>query len=170
MRSVLAVLVLAISIAGAQAADSPIKPFIGEYKGEAVSKNRDSIYFGTGLRGFGVKIVKEGDGFALTTTNTRRRGGKNKTKTATLNFFPASRPGVFKSKQSGEVADGKPYIWAEVKAQTLSIYILATQEDGGYDLLIYKRTLIEGGLKVTFRRIRDGSPVRIVFGRARRLK
>lgn len=152
------------------AADSPIKPFIGSYKGEAVSKRRDSIYFGTGLRGFGLTITAEGDGFALITTNTRKRGSKSKTKTTTLNFYPAKRPAVFKAKQSGEPADGKAYIWADVKGATLGVYILAAEENGGYDLLIYKRTLVEDGLKIVFRRVRDGSPIRIVFGRAKRIK
>lgn len=152
------------------AADSPIKPFVGSYQGEAVSKNRDSLYFGAGLRGFGLTIKEEGDGFALITTNTRKRGGKNKTKTLTLNFYPAQRKNVFKSRQSGEPADGKPYIWADVKGDTLGVYILAMQKTGGYDLLIYKRQLIDEGLKITFRRIRDGSPVRIVYGRAKRVK
>jgi len=154
----------------AQAADSPIKPFIGAYKGEAVSKRRDSIYFGTGLRAFGLTIKAEGDGFALVTTNTRKRSGKYKTKTTTLNFYPAKRAAVYKARQSGEPADGKAYIWAEVKGSTLGVYILAVEENGGYDLLIYKRTLVEDGLKIVFRRIRDGSPVRIVFGRAKRIK
>jgi len=154
----------------ALAAESPIKPFIGTFKGDAVSKNRDSIYFGTSLRGFGLTIKAEGDGFALVTTNTRKRGGKSKTKTTTLNFYPAKRAAVFKARQSGEPADGKAYIWAEVKGDTLGVYVLAVGKNGGYDLLIYKRTLIKDGLKIVFRRIRDGSPVRIVFGRAKRIK
>lgn len=170
MRYVFAGIVFLLSFSNAAAADAPIKPFVGEYKGEAVSKARDSIYFGTGIRAFGLKIAQEGDGFSLTTSNTRKRGGKTKTKTTTLKFYPANRPNVYKSRQSGEPADGKPYIWADIRGKTFSVYILAAQKNGGYDVLIYRRTLVDGGLKITFRRMRDGSPIRLVYGRAKRVK
>lgn len=153
----------------ATAAQDALKPFYGTWAGSALAKNRDSKYFGVGTRAAAITIAPEGDGFVITWT-TIKSGNAGKAKSATLHFRPAARKGVYKAEASGEPADGKPYMWASVVGKTMTLYILAVNDKGGYDLSIYARTITENGMTVRFRRLRDGEPIRIVSGTLHRRK
>jgi hypothetical protein len=148
-------------------ADDAVKPFVGRYEGSAVAKNRDSLYFGVGNRDMGIDISAKGDGFSVR-WSTIKKGGKRKNKTTTMTFVATPQPGIYKSEKNGEPIGGKPYSWAHIRGKEMRVYIFAVRKDGGYDLSIYRRTLTSDGMRVEFRRLRDGSPVRIVIGKAAR--
>jgi hypothetical protein len=64
-----------------------------------------------------------------------------------------------------------PYYWARIHGKTLSVYNIIINDDGGYEMQVYHRTLVgDDGLKVEFQRIRDGSPQRTVTGVLKRMK
>lgn len=154
----------------AAAAEDGLAAFFGTFGGDALAKNRESRYFGVGLRASEITIAKDGDGFTITWSTTKKGDGDAKTKSTSLTFEPAARAGVYKATESGEPADGKPYIWASVRDRTMTMYILAVNEKGGYDLSVYERTVTDDGMDIRFRRIRDGEPMRIVAGELKRLK
>ncbi len=163
-------LVLVWLFAGPAAAGvEQLKPFFGTWGGSAVAKNRDSKYFGVGTRASAITIAPEGTGFVIKWTTTKG-GNTAKAKTTTLHFTPAARANVYKAAVNGEPADGKPYIWASVAKGTMTVYILAVNEKGGYDLSIYERKVDGDEMVARFRRLRDGAPVRIVAGTLERQK
>lgn len=169
MRTLMIVLVAWLLVSPASAGQEELKPFVGTWGGSAVAKNRDSKYFGVGTRASSITIAAEGDGFVIKWT-TSKGGNTAKAKTATLHFVPAARKNVYKATVSGEPADGKPYIWASVENKTMTLYILAVNAKGGYDLSIYERKVDGGEMEIRFRRLRDGAPMRIVAGTLKRQK
>ncbi len=169
MRTLMIALVTWFLVAPAGAGQEELKPFYGTWGGSAVAKNRDSKYFGVGTRASTIIIAPEDQGFVIKWT-TSKDGNTAKAKTATLHFVPAARPNVYKAKVNGEPADGKPYIWASVEKKVMTLYILAVNSSGGYDLSIYERKIDGEEMEVRFRRLRDGAPVRIVAGTLKRLK
>jgi hypothetical protein len=52
---------------------------------------------------------------------------------------------------------GEPYVWARVIGDTLTVYSLFVDADGGYELQQFDRTLTEGGLNLEFSRISNGT-------------
>jgi hypothetical protein len=60
--------------------------------------------------------------------------------------------------------EGDPYVWARIDGDTLSVHALLITETGGYELQAYNRTLIEGGLRLEYSRVRDGKVLRTVTG------
>jgi len=169
MRTLTIALVAWLLVSPAGAGQEELKPFYGTWGGSAVAKNRDSKYFGVGTRASSITIAAEGKGFVIKWTTTKG-GDTAKAKTATLHFAPAARDNVYKAAVSGEPADGKPYVRASVEKKTMTLYILAVNAKGGYDLSIYERKVDGDEMEVRFRRLRDGAPVRIVAGTLNRQK
>lgn len=169
MRTLMIALVAWFLVSPAGAGQEELKPFFGTWDGSAVAKNRDSKYFGVGTRASSITIGPEDEGFVIKWT-TSKDGNTDKAKTATLHFAPAARPNVYKAKLSGEPADGKPYIWASVEKKVMTLYILAVNATGGYDLSIYERKVDGEEMEVRFRRLHDGAPIRIVSGTLKRQK
>mmetsp|Transcript_7024 Transcript_7024/g.11370 ORF Transcript_7024/g.11370 Transcript_7024/m.11370 type:complete len:81 (+) Transcript_7024:73-315(+) len=57
---------------------------------------------------------------------------------------------------------GEPYVWSRIDGETLTVYSLFVDVDGGYSLQQYDRTLADGGLNLRFQTIRDGEILRAV--------
>ncbi len=169
-----AALGLAAVVAGgvAEAAqDLPITAFAGRYVGTGVARNDLSEYFALTVRDLDVTIRPRGQGgFALSWTTVLRGGGdpdnpKVKRKSTALTFVPAGRPGVFRSATQADPMSGRPYSWARIKGNTLTVHSLTITDDGSYVMHTYDRTLTGYGMELKFTRLRDGEATRSVTGK-----
>lgn len=170
MTGVLAAVALLFGTLTARADDLPISAFYGNWQGNGVAENADSIYFAMTTRDFDVVIEAAGDGFQITWTTVIRSGGDPnnpdiRRREATLTFAPAARPGVYESTDSGDPLDGGVLSWARVDENTLSVHQMTLNDNGGFELTTYDRTITSLGMELSFRRLRDGEQVRTVTGR-----
>jgi hypothetical protein len=170
----------------APARDLSIKAFFGTFTGTGLAKTEDSQYFGVTVRDLDAKIEgTPGDGFKITWTSVIRSGGdparpRVRRREASLEFVPtkltpaeAAETGVktetlgFRGKgaQIGDPIDGKFQTWARIRRNTLLIHILQINEEGGYDLETYARTLSGAGMDLIYSRERDGEQLRSVKGK-----
>lgn len=170
-RAVVPLLVL-IALAGPAIAQNalPIRAFAGTWEGVGLAENSDSLYFGVTTRDLNVRITPRDRGFELYWTTLIRSGGRpdnpdERRREASLTFRPTDTPGVFEAESSENPLNGGVLSWARLHGNTLSVYQMTLNAEGGYEITSYDRTLTGAGLDFTFRRIRDGGPVRTVEGR-----
>ena len=169
-------IVAATTFAGAGQAKE-ITDFYGAYEGQSISVE------GEGLtpRDLSVKIKRAGDGFNISwTTITKRTDGTKRKKSYSIDFATSKRQGIYSSAMRRDMfgnrrpidplAGGVPFVWATLKGATLTVHALLITDDGGYELQSYNRTLVEGGLKLEFRRFRNGKEMRTIFGELKRKK
>ena len=170
LMGLLATVVLVFGTPIARAADLPISAFFGTWQGSGVAENADSLYFALTTRDFDVVIEDASDGFTVTWTTIIRSGGDPnnpdvRRRQASLTFEPAERPGVFEATESGDPLDGDILSWARINGNTLSVHQMVLNDNGGFELTTYDRTITDVGMELSFRRLRDGEQVRAVTGR-----
>ena len=141
-----------------------ISAFYGSWKGMGQAHSPDS-YFAMNARDLDVKIEPSGAGFNVTWTTITHPGGeaslaKTKKKTASIDFLPSAKPGVFRAARPGDPLSGEAYVWARIKGSTLSVYVLNIDDTGAYVIQSYDRTLTGFAMELTFARIRDDEPER----------
>ena len=161
---------LLLPLAPAVSKDLKLDAFFGTFKGSGVAENKDSLYFGVTVRDLDVTIQRAGQGFDIEWTTVIRRGGnpskpKVRRKTQKMMFVPAQSAGVYKSTTPSDPLGGKPLAWARIKETSLIINVLSIAKNGSYQVQSYTRKLVPQGMAFTFRRIRDGEPVRTVKGK-----
>ena len=154
----------------AAAQDLSIRAFKGTWGGSAVANNRDSLYFGVTIRDLDVTITPNAEGFRIGWTTVIRRGGtptkpKLRKKSVEMRFVNTGRKGVWKLANSGDMLAGNPYGWARINGRTLTLYVMAINENGSYAISRYARTLSGTGMDLEFTAIRDGEPARVVRGK-----
>ena len=152
------------------AENTSIKSFYGTFKGSGIAENSDSLYFGVMIRDFDVTIGPSSSGFDVVWTAVIRSGGDPakpniRKKTLHLSFAPTKRANVFNAIDAKNPLDGKPFSWARIDGQTLTVYMLIIRDDGGYEVQSYARTLTAQGMNLVFERVRDGDKVRTVKGK-----
>ncbi|KIC49260.1 hypothetical protein RA29_14535 [Tateyamaria sp. ANG-S1] len=156
-------------LALATAVRADIAPFVGSYSGSADVVQVD----GTSVpRDMSVEISETRAGFTVTWTSvTHRDTGKVSEKSYTVDFVPSGRGQVYAAAQRKNVfghevqldpMKGEPYVWARIVDETLTVFSLFVDVDGGYSLQQYDRTVTEGGLDLRFQVIRDGRILRAV--------
>jgi hypothetical protein len=153
--------------------DITIKNFYGRFVGRGVTKSHGAKHFGLADRDLDVVIEAAAKGgFKLTWTTIRRRKGKAKrTSTQTIDFVPMSQPKRWKAKNSGDLLAGQPVIWARLAEARLYVYVIVTNpKTGRFQAAVYVRELIEDGMQLRFRRVRDGAPARAVVAYLKRVK
>ncbi len=175
------VLALAITLAPAAAAADGVDEFVGRFTGESVQvSGKDQS-----RRDLTVEISKSSDGrgFLVTwKTVIYKASGKDEEQPADkVRFIPTKRENIYSAASRQDMfgkqvpidpISGKdPYYWARISGKTLSVFNIIINDDGGYEMQVYHRTLTDdGGMKVEFQRIRDGSPQRTVTGLLKRVK
>lgn len=154
--------------ATAWAQDPALRKFFGTFRGSGVEENEDSLYFRTTVRDFDVTIQSDGQGFRVEWVTVTRRGDlsdpKIKRKSQSMLFVPSNRPGLWESSPQGNPFAGEQLAWAQVEENTLRINMLTLTENGNYELQQWLRTLTGSGMTLTYTRLRDGEPVRTVYG------
>jgi hypothetical protein len=161
---------LALAVGAPEAAPASFERFFGEYEGEAISEGDGEVT----KRDLRVTIAPYENGFNVTwVAITQRPDGTLKRKEYSINFSPSSRENIFRSAMRKDLfgqavpldpLEGDPYVWARIEGDTLSVHALLIAETGGYELQAYNRTLIEGGLRLEYSRVRDGKVLRTVTG------
>ncbi len=149
-------------------AESLIDPFVGRYLGHAEYMEGTSQI----ERDLGVTISKHKKGFNVSwKVSTLKPSGKVKVKEYSIDFVPTHRENVFMSAMKTNVfgrdipldpIKGEPYVWARIIGDTLTLFALHINDDGGYELQVYNRTLAPNGLDLEYLRIRDGEPLRTI--------
>ena len=167
------IFVLAIVMATpaiAMAKDLPISAFKGDWRGNAISESNVSVSFPITSRDIDVDIkpTAEGD-FSITWRTLLRQKGtpedpKEVLKETTLTFIKTDEKNVWKDSKAGDVYAGDTISWAQLKNQTLTVYVMAISGSGGYDMQIYKRTLTGVNMELDFTAIRDGAIRRTAKG------
>ncbi|MEO0939843.1 MAG: hypothetical protein AAFY38_16955 [Pseudomonadota bacterium] len=167
MRTLL--LATSLWVACVLAALADITRFVGDYSGAAEVQLADGTMQ---PRDMSVKIYETDAGFGVRWTTTRLRdSGSSKTTTYEVRFLPTQRPGVFAAAQKKNVfghdvpldpMQGEPFVWARMLGDTLSVYSLFVTDNGSYEMQQYDRTLVEGGLALSFRRFAEGTQLRAV--------
>ncbi len=157
------------------AAADPIDPFIGKYTGKATSTLDAKLTD----RDLNFEIKRHGKGFSVrwVTIIPRKDGSSKRTsyrirfdQTRKANLFSAAmRRNVFGAPVPLDPIKGDPYMWASIRGKTLGVYGIHVTEDGGYELQIYERMLAPGGIKLSFKRIRNGKALKEISGFAKRL-
>lgn len=163
-----------VPVAGSEAragdrADVPISAFVGDYVGEAEVINAD----GTKThRNLSVQIRETKDGFSVAwTTVTHKPSGKTSEKYYEIEFRPSVRHGIYSAVMRRNLfghgvpldpMKGEPYVWGRIVGRTMTVYSLFIDDDGGYEIQKYDRTLAEGGLELSFARFRNGEKLKTV--------
>ncbi len=162
------VMVLASSVV--QAKDLAITAFAGDWRGNALSENSASVNFPITSRDIDVEITPDAIGnFTITWRTLLRQKGnpanpKEVLKETTLIFTKTDNPKVWRESAGGDVYNGDPIAWAQIKGQTLTVYVMAISETGDYDMQVYKRTLTGLNMQLDFTAIRDGMVRRTAKG------
>jgi len=169
-NSIVAGFLLLMGLQSAVAEDVSIKAFSGLWEGNAVSYSNSSVNFPITSRDLDVEIKPAGDSrFEITwRTLQRQKGSPDKPKTElkeTTRIYEKSESGaIWKQQPAGDGFGGHPLSWVTIKDQTLTLYSMAVHEDGGYDMLIYNRTLTGLNMKLDFKAIRNGEVRRTAGG------
>lgn len=157
-------------LVGVALAKNPIlKEFEGVYSGSAQVLSVDGT---TSNRDMSVEIARTKEGFAVawSTTSVRADGSINE-KDYAIEFVPSERDDVYSAAMERNVfghevqlnpMKGEPFVWARLKDTTLTVFSLFVDEAGDYELQQFDRSLVEGGLELKFRVMRDGAITRSV--------
>ena len=159
------------------AVDRPLEDFFGQYAGQTISEA------GAGLaeRDLNVTIRpwKKGKGFTLEWTTVIRSADETRRQSHSINFQPSARPGIYGAAMRSDMFGGQgaldplkgdPYVWARIDEDTLTVHSLLITEEGGYEMQVFDRTLMpEGGMRLTFSRLRDGQPLKVIHGTLQRI-
>ncbi|MDW4496391.1 hypothetical protein R5H30_00230 [Sulfitobacter sp. D35] len=169
-RPILAPIIAAgLTLLLTMAAAAQIEPFVGSYSGSAQVSSADGRKID---RDMSVQIAETRDGFQVNwTSTTYREDGRIKEAKYSINFVPSDRAGVYAAAMKRNVFGhevqldpmrGEPYVWARIVDDTLTVYSLYVDADGGYELQQFDRSVAEGGLNLDFQTILDGEIQRTV--------
>lgn len=165
-RPLLAALVLILLLAQpAQAQENlPINAFVGTFSGSGIAEGSDPLYSPDTVRDMDVVIRTNGTGFEITwTTVVRSADGKAKRKMETVAFQQNGGSRFTAPTRQDAMAPGG-LAWAGIEGPTLNVYILTIEDNGGYALQRYARTLSGRGMELMFTRTADGENRRLVKG------
>ena len=180
MRAILiAGSILILSLSGmtrpAAAADAALEQFFGSYVGNIDQAPNEPLM----PRDLATKISSHGEnGFRLEWTTVIYRADGPKSQSYAVNFSPTDRPGIFSSAMRNNMfgqsepldpLKGDPYLWAQLGGQTLTVHAMLITDDGGYEMQTYERTLAEGGMILKFSRDHNGTVMRTIFGKLKRI-
>ncbi|MDA7964177.1 hypothetical protein [Ruegeria sp.] len=152
-----------------QAVAAGIDAFFGDYVGSANVVDAD----GTETpRDMSVSIHETKDGFNVSwTTTTYKLDGRVKDEKFSVDFQPSVRPDVYSAAMKRNVfghevqldpMKGEPFVWGRIEGDTLTVFSLFIDANGGYELQQFDRTLADGGLDLSFSRFRNGVKSRSV--------
>jgi hypothetical protein len=137
--------------------------FVGEYAGSAEIARADGS---TENRDMSVQIDTSKEGFTVEWTSvTYKSDGRKKEKSYSIDFQPSDREGVYAAAMKRNVfghsvqldpMKGEPYVWGRVIGDTLTVFSMFVDDQGGYEMQQFDRTLKNGGLELEFNSTRNG--------------
>lgn len=157
--------------------------FFGQWQGTSVAASAGNDLEIT-AEDLNVLIEPDGDGFRMRWTALSHEGTKRELfrQPVEARFEPTDRPGVFAyepeagSLLSGLFGDpstsnpleGEPLLWARFADGALSVYGLAINDQGGFDLYQHVRTLTDQGMSVRQTHRTEHDPVVVIEGQLQR--
>jgi hypothetical protein len=142
--------------------DSLPSSFYGDWQGEELTVEDGSNGLEVTAEDLGVRIESDGSGFRMhwRALSRERAGGALTRREVEARFEPAGRPGVFAfdpgqsslllrlfgNPSTNNPLEGEPLLWARLDGETLSVYGLAINAEGGFDLYQHVRTLTGEGM------------------------
>jgi len=144
-------------------------PFIGHYTGEVMVETPT----GPAKRELDVLVRQEIEGFSVEwTTDTVRPDGRIKSETYFIAFKPTPRPGIYiptnEVRRKGSTVRIDPLygdpqlLLCKIEGATMTIHASQLMEDGVFEVQTYERTLVPGGMRLKFSRVRNGEPTRAI--------
>lgn len=140
-----------------------VSDFVGRYTGTAEVEYGADIH----KRDLNVEITETEEGFQVDwTTITYRADGRVKEAAYSINFVPSDRSEVFSAAMRRNMfghevqldpMKGEPYVWARIMDDTMTVFSLFVDDQGGYEIQEFNRTLAEGGLDLDFLSVRNGA-------------
>jgi hypothetical protein len=176
-------LIVLILVAGPASAQGALPDaFYGDWQGE-VTHSEGTIGFEAAAGDLNVRIEAADDGFRMRWTGLVHEtpdGGLTR-QPIEARFTPTDRPGVFAfdpeqssmllqlfgAPATNNPLEGEPLLWARLEGEALSVYGLAINADGGFDLYQHVRTLTGDGMRVRHTH-RTEQEVMILEGQLRR--
>jgi hypothetical protein len=158
MMTAAAAAVVWVAAAGAALAGDPAR-FYGKYRGEVTTAMAPKPSDVGTKRNSSVEIKAAPEaGFLVywTTEFPERPEGPDRVRTTSLHFLPTTNPDIWRSERTGDPLYGQALIWAQVTAQSFTIYTTIIPKDGTPVMTIYRRTLSGDGLALEFERLEDG--------------
>ena len=163
-----AMMTLGLVLLAAPLLAEDIDPFVGTYGGQATV----DINGTPTERDLSVSIAETKDGFSVAWQSTTfRDDGRIKVSSYDIEFLPTDRESLFSAAQRKNMfghqvplnpMKGDPLVWARIEGDTLSVYSLHVDLDGGYQIQEYHRTLADGGLDLVYRSVRNAEVTRTV--------
>jgi len=153
--------------------ESSIEAFYGVYKGQATSESNTPRKLL-----LSIKPLKE-KGFEVDWSTTTFTSGSGKTKSYSVSFVPSGREHIFSSAMRRNLfgklipmdpLKGDPFVWCKIEGNSLIVYSLLIDNDGGYEMQEYDRTLSGDKMSLRFSRIRNGTPLKVITGEYARVK
>ena len=74
-------------------------------------------------------------------------------------FILSPKGGLFQKAELPNPLRGEPMRWATVENGAMTVYSMAIGDNGGSELQVYRRTLTEKGMNISFLRMRDETVV-----------
>jgi hypothetical protein len=161
IRLMIALAATSVAFADLAAAAADIDPFVGRWSGKMI-ETEASIPAET----IGIEISERAGGFQLAWKDLARNDeGTPSTSPLKARFVATSRPGVFEfarepssfldrmfaSPTTGNPLEGETLLWARLGADTLAVYSLTIDRDGGFDLSHYTWTRTGDALALLYR-------------------
>lgn len=144
-----------------------ISEFYGGYTGSV-----DVIYADGDVdpRDMSVEITETRKGFMVKWSSiTEKDDGRRKEKTYEIEFTGSGRDGIFAAAMQRNVfghavqhdpMKGRPYVWARIIGETLTVFSMFIHQNGDYEMQQYDRSLTDTGLHLVFTAHRNGQPIR----------
>lgn len=174
IRSVYVLALVLAALFPAWAAAQPYQKFLGEYEGSGLVDPDGTLQ----TRDLKVTISETESGFRVSWVSVSRgSGGTIKRKAYTIDFQPSKRDGVYSAAMRTDLFGnrvpldpmaGDPYVWARIDGETLFVYAMLINEQGGYEMQVYKRTLTPTGLDLDYSRVSDGEVLRTISAELKR--
>ncbi len=165
-----AFLAAGIMLAGGAHANEAVEKFFGNYvgAGSAVILDKDRRE----VRDLDVTVERfKNEGFTLKwitvirDENGGRTGADVKRREVEENFIPVEdkenvfvlspEGGLFQKSELPNPLRGDAVRWAAIDGDTMTVYSLAISETGGSELQVYRRSLTDKGMNITFMRLQD---------------
>lgn len=171
---------LLLAAGGAAADDATIEDFSGSWRGVELQSSGADEGLEFKPEDLDVQIRIAGDGFHMSWTGlARQNGGELTREKAEASFTPTDRPGVyafdagdaslfsslFADPATGNPLEGETLLWARLAGSTLTVYSLSVDDQGGFDLARYARTLTDQGMAVRYTRRIENDVILTLEGR-----
>ena len=166
--AVVGALAFLLSLAASVSA-ADITPFVGNFIGSAEVVSTDGV---RSPRDMSVDITETRNGFTVQwVSTTYKPDGRTKVKSYSIDFVPSDRDGIYSAAMERNVfghavqldpMKGEPFVWGRIVRDTLTVYSLFVDDEGGYEMQQYDRTLATGGLMLEFSFSRNGAQQRSV--------